>query len=286
MHFHRTKPSDSVNRWIDATSTDEPVVGTFEVQDRLEIETDSAPVNITITLHTYNMFYDELPAELRIKSVSGSVTVSVLPACLEPGNLSTRRLKTEIETESGVIKATLPHWGKTILRSSTGDITANIYPHSQSESFNKIKLTSNGKKDMTVFPHVFDPEELLSTITISCKGKGRNTRLICPLTWLGNFCVYTDKDEPKIDWPGKAIRDGFISKRRKIEGSVAGRSAVGRYRDEFHTNIKIGSVMHGDEDVEVIGKDFRPGRSTGQLFEGVKDMEQEQAPKYEKTVGG
>jgi len=202
--FSNTAPNP---RQQSISETAEDVTGTYDLLDSLQISTVSGHIDITVCLQQGD---PQTPAQLRINSMAGSVTVNVLHAICGPKNPGNRMMDTHISLVSGSIHATLPHSYKTTLKTVSGCITANLHPHGLTTDYSDVVLeNTSGTTNMTIHPHVTDPELPLTRLSTTYKGVTGNVKLTCPLSWQGQVEVHTRFGTVKGDWPGlNTTRDG------------------------------------------------------------------------------
>ena len=185
----------------------EDVTGTYDLHDSLLISTVSGHIDITVCLQPGDL---QVPASLKLDSMSGSVTVDVLRTACTTKDSHHRKMDTLISLISGSIHATLPHSYKTTLKTVSGGITANLHPHGSTAERSKIVLeTTSGRTNMTLHPHIADPEQPMTRLSTTYKGVTGSVKLTYPLTWQGQVEVFTQFDTPKRDWPGLIVtKDG------------------------------------------------------------------------------
>jgi hypothetical protein len=212
------------------------VTGTYDLHDSLLISTVSGHIDITICLQPGD---PQVPAELRLSSMSGSATVQVMNAAYGPKDFCDRDMITHISLISGSIHATLPHSYKTTLKTVSGGITANLHPHGSTTEHTDVVLeNTSGTTNMTLHPHVADPRHPLTRLSTTYKGVTGSVKLTYKLTWQGQVEVHAQCGTVKRDWPGlRVTRDG--PEMSAIVGEGEGRIWVG-----------------GTSNVELVGKAF------------------------------
>jgi len=183
------------------------VTGTYDLHDSLQISTVSGDIDISICLQPGD---PQVPAELRLSSMSGSVNVDVLHAACGSKDSCNRKMDTHVSLVSGSIHATLPHSYRTTLKTVSGDITANLHPHGSTTKPTDIVLeNTSGTTNMTLHPHIADPGHPLTRLSTTYKGVSGNVKLTYPLTWQGHVEVHAQFGTVKRDWPGLNVtRDG------------------------------------------------------------------------------
>ena len=213
------------------------VTGTYDLHDSLQISTVSDHIDVTVCLQPG---HPQVPAELRLSSMSGSATVEVMNTTCGPRNSFDRNLDMHISLVSGSIHATLPHSYRTLLKTVSGGITANLHPHGSTTKPTDIVLeNTSGTTNMTLHPHVADPRHPLTKLSTTYKGVTGSVKLTYPLTWQGQVEVHAQFGTVTRDWAGlKVTRDG--PDMSAIVGEGEGR-------------IWVGGVT---SNVELVGKAF------------------------------
>lgn len=212
-------PNSSPNpRQQSVSKIAENVTGTYDLHDSLQISTVSGHIDIIICVQPGD---PQVPAELRLKSISGSVTVQVKNVTWH------HKMDTDISLVSGSINATLPHSYRTYLKTVSGGIKAHLHSHGSTSKLTDIVLeNTSGTTNMTVFPSERDLGRPLTRLSTTYKGATGSVKLTYPLTWQGQVEVHTQFGTVKTDWPGlRVTRNG--PEMSAIVGEGEGRIWVG-----------------------------------------------------------
>lgn len=160
LNFPIPRPTP-VNKAYPKSPTMSPAPTTYMTVSK--ISTVSGHIDVTVCLQPGD---PQVPAELRLSSMSGSATVDVMNTTCGPRNSFDRNLDMHISLVSGSIHATLPHSYRTLLKTVSGGITANLHPHGSTTKPTDIVLeNTSGTTNMTLHPHVANPRHPLTKLS-------------------------------------------------------------------------------------------------------------------------
>lgn len=189
------------------------ITGTYPLFDLLSLTTVTGSIDVNIYPRPALPSAPQTPASLVLESTTGSINANVLNIHTQPGIKIPNRIYTSrVSTISGSISAKLIHTTSTTLLSTSGRISADIYPTSYSSSspFSSSITTSGqaGSTDITVHPDLFLPQSPIKKLS----GKHANTsgslKVRYPNTWEGQIQARTLSGSVGVKWDGvRIIRD-------------------------------------------------------------------------------
>ncbi|KAI4181775.1 MAG: hypothetical protein L6R41_006408, partial [Letrouitia leprolyta] len=178
---------------IDASSlylstTSGPITGDFTLRDSLTIHTTSSSININLALlpsksSSSNTTAISTPATLDLKSASGSITVRTTTIS-QPAKIPNREYRSTIRTNSGSISASLVHGSLTDLKTDSGSIIADLYPHGNASIRSDISTsTLSGRTEIKVHPSLANPSTPLRNFHAMYNGVSGSMQISYPAQW-------------------------------------------------------------------------------------------------------
>ncbi|KAL8933332.1 MAG: hypothetical protein Q9216_006416, partial [Gyalolechia sp. 2 TL-2023] len=209
--IHISAPSSNLNFFtstspsfllIDARSTtlttiSGPITGDFHLRDSLSIHTTSSSININLSLlpspsnrSSSSPTTTNTPATLDLQSSSGSIAVRT-STISTPAQIPNRDFRSTIRTNSGSVSASLVHNSSAVLRSDSGGISAEIYPHRGGSNNNTTARsdlstrTLSGRTEVHVHPSLTTPLSPLRNFFAQHHAVSGRIRVSYPGQWEG-----------------------------------------------------------------------------------------------------
>ena len=179
------------------------VTGSYPLYDILDISTMSGSIDIDVEPKAADDDNVQ-PAILRLSSRSGSIR-ALTSTILVP----TRDYQTTVKSLNGGIDATLLHGSRTSLRSVSGHIRADLYPHGHNNSRTDISThCQSGSTDVTVHPSLSHPADPIKKLYSGHHSLSGSLNLWYPAQWQGRVEGSSLSGSIELDWDGlKIIRD-------------------------------------------------------------------------------
>ncbi|KAL8653334.1 MAG: hypothetical protein Q9210_002158 [Variospora velana] len=192
---------DALSTTLTSTSS---IHGAFTLRDALSLHTTSGSIAITLTLlpSSHN---SAAPATLDAQSSSGSIAIRTTTL----REIPKRDYRSSISTSSGSITTSLVHGTRTTLRSTSGRVDANLYPHGNTTLHSNIVVdTQSGSQDIVVHPSFTDATAPLRDFSADFRAASGSMRLAYPGQWEGEVWGTTVSGSIAVAWPGlRLVRD-------------------------------------------------------------------------------
>lgn len=186
------------------------ISGTYPLFDLLSITTVSGTIGIDILPRPALASTPYTPASLVLSSTSGSIHATVLNIHNLRNKIPDRTYASRLNTISGSIAAKLLHTTSTFLSSTSGQLSADIYPTSTSSSHSS-KITTTGQSgttDIIVHPDIFSPQTPIKSISGQHSNTSGSLTVRYPNTWEGKIQARALSGRVGIRWNGvRIIRD-------------------------------------------------------------------------------
>lgn len=214
------------------------VTGSYPLYDTLDISTISGSIDVDV--EPKDADEDNVqPAILRLSSKSGSIR-----ALTSTVSVPTRDYQMTVESLNGGIDATLLHGSRTLLRSHSGHIDADLYPYGHNNSRTDINTHClSGSTSVTVHPSLSHPTDPIKKLYSEHHGLSGSLNLWYPAQWQGTVRGSTLSGSIDLDWDGlKVVKDG---KRGWVKRTVEAIRGAGDSQLIFSS--KSGSVNLGGD---------------------------------------
>lgn len=207
------------------------IAGTYQLFDLLSITTVAGSIDVSIVPHQALPSTPSTPASLVLASTSGSISANVLNI-QDHQKIPDRIFTSRVSTISGSISAKLLHTTFTTLLSTSGRISAEIYPTSSSSSSSITTSGQSGSTDITVHPDLFSPQSPIKNLSGKHTNTSGNLKIRYPNTWEGHIQARTLSGRVGINWDGvRIIRDWLgkdvLAEKGTGEGQLVLESASG-----------------------------------------------------------
>lgn len=206
------------------------VTGTYPLYDLLSISTTSGSISIDLTLHNASTSSPDKPATLEIGSSSGSIrahTPSLSFPSFSPNNhIPNRNYQTAIKSSSGSVDISLVHGTLTTLGSTSGSLTAQLYPYGHNTTRSDISTYCNsGRTAIAVHPALVNATDPLRRLYGSYVYRSGSFELSYPPSWEGTLEGEVMSGSLDVKWDGMRVeeRRGWVGKKVKgVKGSGDG----------------------------------------------------------------
>ena len=234
------------------------VTGTYNLYDTLSITTISGSVNIIVVPQpaandAASSSSAIKPADLRIKTTSGSISVTVDAQAAVAAN---RTFTTSISSMSGRINApSLIHGLSTSLSTASGSINAEIHPFTGPDmnittSRSDLSLkTFSGNQNIQMNPSLNFPTKPIRNLFTNINHQSGSVSLTFPLTWEGSIRGSTMSGNINYDWPGLRIlkQGGGVFEAVKGGGEGKGLLSFGGMSGNVRLVGNGGQIVEGEE---------------------------------------
>ena len=209
LHEPTTMTNDP-SRTLTITTTHQSVTGTYDLYDALHITTSSGSVNIIVNPKPASSSDPTKPAELYIKTSSGSIRVET--SGVGVNNVPNRTYISTLISSSGSIYASpLLHGRSTTLYTSSGRIEASLYPFTgpganTTTTRGDIRISSSsGSQQIHVHPCLNFPHAPIRNLYGDYKHQSGKLTLTYPLTWEGSIAGSSSSGSVNYEWPGLRV---------------------------------------------------------------------------------
>ena len=200
--------ADMDRRSRTVSTISETVTGVYDLYDSLHITTVSGSIDIVVNPHPAAQQHPNKPAELYVKSVSGTIRVQVSGI---PGSVPNRTYTTHLKTTSGSVHATLLHGVSTKISTTSGSNHIDLYPFTgpganATTSRSDISISSqSGSSHIRLYPSLNHPSESIRNLYGSYSHQSGSLDLTYPLNWEGTITGSTSSGGITCSWPGLDI---------------------------------------------------------------------------------
>lgn len=209
------------------------ITGTYPLYDLLSISTTSGSISIDLALHNASTSSPEKPATLQIDSSSGSIRAHTPYLSLPPSynHIPDRKYQTTIKSSSGSVDVGLVHGTYTSLSSSSGSLTAQLYPYGHNTTRSDILTNSNsGRTSIAVHPALVNATDPLRRLYGNYQYRSGSFELSYPPTWEGTLEGEVMSGSVDVKWEGMRVEERKEWVWRKVKGVKGSGDGVVRFR--------------------------------------------------------